>query len=40
MIFLIVDNKIKIDVSNCNAKELIQITQSLHDKDIRIKRIS
>ena len=40
MIFLIVDNKTKIDVSNCSGKELLQITQSLQGKDIRIKRIS
>lgn len=40
MIYLIIDNKTRIDISNCNAKDLLQITQSLNDKDIRIKRIS
>ncbi len=40
MIYLIIDDKIKIDISNCNAKELLQITQSLNGKDIKLKRIS
>lgn len=40
MIYLIIDDKIKIDISNCNVKELLQITQSLKDKDIKLKRIS
>lgn len=40
MIYLIIDNKTRIDISNCNAKELLQITQLLNDKNIRIKRIS
>lgn len=40
MIYLIIDDKTNIDISNCNAKELLQITQSLQGKDIRIKRIS
>ena len=40
MIYLIIDNKTRIDISNCNAEELLQIIQSLNDKNIRIKRIS
>ena len=40
MIYLIIDNKTRIDISNCNAKELLQITKLLNDKNIRIKRIS
>ena len=40
MIYLIIDDKTKIDINNCNAKELLQITQLLKDKDIKLKRIS
>lgn len=40
MIYLIIDDKTKIDISNCSGKELLQITQSLNDKDIKLKRIS
>ena len=40
MIYLIIDDKTKIDISNCNSKELLQIIQSLNDKDIKLKRIS
>ena len=40
MIYLIIDDKTIIDISNCNVKELLQITQSLKDKDIKLKRIS
>ena len=40
MIYLIIDDKTKIDISNCSAKELLQITQLLNGKDIKLKRIS
>lgn len=40
MIYLIIDDKTKIDISNCNAKELLQITQILKDKDLKVKRFS
>ena len=40
MIYLIIDDKTKIDISNCSVKELLQIIQSLNDKDIKLKRIS
>ena len=40
MIYLIIDGKTKIDISNCNVKELLQITQVLKGKDIKLKRIS
>ena len=40
MIYLIIDGKTKIDISNCSTKELLQITQSLNGKDIKLKRIS
>ena len=40
MIYLIIDDKIKIDISNCKGKELLQITQSLNGKDIKVKRFS
>lgn len=40
MIYLIIDDKTKIDISNCSGKELLQITQSLQGKDIKVKRIS
>lgn len=40
MICLIIDGKTKIDVSNCSGKELLQITQLLQGKDIKLNRIS
>ena len=40
MIYLIIDDKTKVDISNCNVKELLQIIQSLKGKDIKLKRIS
>lgn len=40
MIYLIIDNKTMIDISNCSGKELLQITQLLKDKDIKVKRFS
>ena len=40
MIYLIIDDKTKIDISNYSAKELLQITQLLKGKDIKLKRIS
>lgn len=40
MIYLIIDDKTKIDVSNCSGKELLQITQLLQGKDIKVKRFS
>ena len=40
MIYLIIDDKTRIDISNCNVKELLQITQSLNGKDIKVKRLS
>ena len=40
MIYLIIDDKTKIDISNCSGKELLQITQLLQGKDIKVKRFS
>ena len=40
MIYLIIDGKTNIDISNCSGKELLQITQLLQGKDIKVKRIS
>lgn len=40
MIYLIIDDKTRIDISNCNGKEVLQITQLLKGKDIKVKRIS
>lgn len=40
MIYLIIDNKTRINISNCSGKELLQITQLLQGKDIKVKRFS
>ena len=40
MIFLLIDNKIKFNISNLNAKELLKVTEGLKDYDLRLLRFN
>ena len=39
MIYLIIDNKIKMNITNLNKLELNKVIEALCDYDLRIKRI-
>lgn len=39
MIYLIIDNKIKMNITNLNKLELNKVIEALSSYDLRIKRI-
>ena len=39
MIYLIIDNKIKMNITNLNKLELEKVIEALNNYDLRIKRI-
>ena len=39
MIYLIIDNKIKMNITNINKLELEKVIEALNNYDVRIKRI-
>ena len=39
MIYLIIDDKIKMNISNLNKLELNKVVEALSNYDLRIKRI-
>ena len=38
MVYLVINNKIKFNMSNLNAKELLKVTEGLKDYDLRLSR--
>ena len=38
MVYLLIDNKIKFNISNLNAKELLKVTDGLKGYDLRLLR--
>jgi len=40
MAYLVINNKIKFNISNLNAKELLKVTEVLKDYDLRLLRFS
>ena len=40
MIYLLVDNKIKFNVTNLNNKELLEVVNQLEDRDIKVVRFN
>ena len=40
MVYLVINNKIKFNISNLNAKELLKVTGGLKDYDLRLLRFS
>ncbi len=39
MVYLLIDNKIKINVTNLNNKELLEVVGQLNNHDIKIFRV-
>lgn len=40
MVYLLIDNKIKFNISNLSAKELLKVTDGLKDYDLRLLRFN
>ena len=36
MVYLVINNRIKFNISNLNAKELLKVTEGLKDYDLRL----
>ena len=40
MVYIVINNKIKFNISNLNAKELLKVTEGLKDYDLRLLRFN
>ena len=40
MVYLVINNKIKFNISNLNAKELLKVTKRLKGCDLRLLRFN
>lgn len=40
MIYLLIDNKTKIEVTNLNNKELLDVVSQLENRDIKVVRFN
>lgn len=40
MVYLVINNKIKLNISNFNAKELLKVTEGLKGYELRLFRFN
>ena len=40
MVYLVINNKIKLNISNLNAKELLKVTEGLKGYDLSLLRFN